>query len=748
MTAQQEAIPGAQVTLRAPDSTAELRATSNSGGMFRFPAVAPGEYLLAVESSGYLTAEQRLEVKPRQPLALTVELAARPQTSTEIEVKTAPPEVDAQASTSRFLTHQELERMPAPQTRDVQALAESVAPGAVLSHDNFVHVRGNELSLHEFINGVSFLDNAHQHFTPGLSPQIFEAVNVMTGGFPAEFGNRFGGILDITTRSGRSLRGHGSASLRGGTVANHDGAVEYGGGTERWGYYFFGGAFSSDRFLNPPEAIERHDFGYGVRGAAQVDYQGSKDLVRLLITGGHTDFELPNTTEQEELGRDASRRLGSQTAILTWQRVFSPRALLSVAGYQRIISEQLAPTTDEHTTFADGSRSTLSAGFKTDVSYARGGHVFKAGVDVLRLRLLESLVFDPRVEEHDHGHDLRAFLDSPGAGPKFHSVDADEAFSFREGAHGGQVSLYAQDHFSPFRNFTVDVGVRWDQFDLNGAQVALSPRFGAAYHLERTGTVLHFAYNRFFTPPPIEFLLLANTLGTHAEPSQRVGAVRAYRQDYYEAGLRQRLHPKLSLEINAYTHSGRNSYENSEISDTRLFVPTNFARAKAWGTEVALVLDQLSRLGLSGRLQYAAARVEFIGPIAGGFAGHEVLEPGERILPAFDQRHTATASLFYRNRWRNFWTGMNLRYGSGTPTEEEIEVNGQPEHLVVRLPQHFTADLAAGATLLQRESQRVDLEFNLLNISDNRYRIAKESEVTPVQFAPRRVISGGLKWRF
>src|SRR3954465_4032869 len=96
--------------------------------------------------------------------------------------------------------------------KDVPTVGEKMAAGTVFQHDNFVHVRGNELSLHEFINGVSFLDNAHQHFTPGISPEIFQSVNVITGGFPAEFGNRFGGVLDITTRSGRDIHGHGSLS--------------------------------------------------------------------------------------------------------------------------------------------------------------------------------------------------------------------------------------------------------------------------------------------------------------------------------------------------------------------------------------------------------------------------------------------------------------------------------------------------------------------------------------------------------
>jgi len=713
--AKHQPLADVRVQLAKPGTAVSVGAKTDSTGIARFPALEAGEYQLRADAAGFFPATYAVVLKPRQALSIAVELAPREAVRQRVEVHATVGELDTQQTgTTRILTRQTLEQMPAFLTRDVPTLAENVIPGAVLSHDNFVHVRGNELSLHEFINGVSFLDNSHQHFTPGISPTIFESANVVTGGFPAEFGNRFGGILDITSRSGRSMAGHGSVSIGAGTVLNNDVSTEYGGSAGRLGYYFFAGGYTSDRFLNPPIKDELHDFGHGLRSAFQIDYQATSDIWKLLVTGGATTFQLPNTEEQEEVGRDASRRLRSQTAILNWQHILSPRTLVSTSVYERAVSERLIPTSDPVTQIGEGSRSTLTVGVKSDVTYARGPHTFKLGVDLTRLRLLEAFRFDPQSEESE--------LDT---------------FQFQDGIHGGQVSAYAQDHFTVARNLTLDLGLRWDQFDLVDTFAQVSARFGVAYHIPATRSVLHFTYNRFFSPPPIEYQLLASFLGNNPDPELRVGNPKPYRQHYFEVGWTQELHPKVLLEISGYYHRGDNAFENSEIGDTRLFVPTNFAQARVRGAEAALTFKQLEHIGISARLQYAYGRARFIGPISGGLAD-EALETGESVPPAFDQTHTATASLMYHHKWRGFWAGLNYRFGSGTPVEKGAH----------RLPTHSTADLAAGLTLWQQEPQKLDLEFNLLNATDNRYQIAKESELTPIQFAPRRVASARVKWSF
>jgi hypothetical protein len=710
----ENALSGVRVSLQREDGGAAQKAETNRNGQFQFSGVEAGAYVIETTVPGFFATSYRLIVRARQPISLTIEMQPTRSVQQTVEVKARYQTIDPEKTgSSQTFTYQDLERLPDPLVESTNSLASNLMPGASQSHDNFINVRGNEFSLHEFVNGVSFLDNTQPQFSPGVSPQIFETVDLMTGGFTPEYGNRFGGVLDTTTRSGATLDGHGDVNFRGATVDNYDVNADYGGRVGTIGYYGFVDGFTSGRYLDPPEPNELHDFGKGSRGTVQLDWHGQKDALKLLLMGGGTNFQQPNLAEDEEVGRNADRHLRQQTAILGWVRNFSSRTLLATSIYERLSSDRVLPTSDPITPVSIASRSTLTLGIKSDVSHLWRGHVFKGGLDLLRLRESESFFFDSR-------------------------GDPDVFPSFSGSRKGGQASAYVQDHFSAFRNLWVDLGARYDHFDLVRTGVQTSPRIGLAYYVPRTKTVIHAAYNRLFSPPSIEYSLLASFIGHKAEdPDQRVGDVQAYTQNYFEVGVAQELHPRVSLEVNAYVHTGHNSFENHEISISRIFLPINFHSARSAGAELIANMRQLERIGISGRFQYAVARTFFYGPVTGGFTGDEILLPGERIMPAFDQTHTATAQVFYHHRWRGFWGGSALRYGSGTIVE-----NGP------RLPQHLTADLASGIDLWNSEPRRLALEFDITNISDSRYQIAKESEEIPIQYAPSRTIGGSLKFHF
>ena len=281
----------------------------------------PGDYEVTVSGEGCLTERVSITLIPRQVLHLDVRLSTAKAENQSIEITASTTRLDpGRAQTSVVLGQKDFQQFPANHQTDLPKLVARLVPGAILGHDNFIHLKGNELSLHQFLDGVAFLDNPQQHFSPGYGTQAIESVNVITGGMPVEFGNRLGGVIDIVTKSGRTFQG-GSLSLGGSTIVGRNGAFEYGTGGNKWDAYFFSSGFSDGRFLNPPQPREIHDLGYGSRSFFKIGYLASeKDRLSLTISTGGANLQFPTTTEEWLVGRDSSRRTRETSAILRWQR--------------------------------------------------------------------------------------------------------------------------------------------------------------------------------------------------------------------------------------------------------------------------------------------------------------------------------------------------------------------------------------------------------------------------------------------
>ena len=691
---------------------------ADASGKFSFADLSPGEYVLSVSAETFYPQEISLQLGPRAAPRIDFGLKPLPSVQEEVTISAEAKLLDeTQAATITTVSADQILRFPASRRTQLTDLITPLVSSAVGGHDNLVHLRGNELSLNTFVNGVSFFDNPHQLFTPGLSPDVIQSVNVITGGFPAEFGNRFGGILDIVTRSGFDANNHGSVTLGGGTFLRNNLSFDYGGHTKKFGYLVYGGGFESERFLNTPERGGFHDFGKGARSLVQLDYRlSSSDLLKFVFTGGGTNFQLPNTTEDELRNRDFFQRNREQSAILSWAHVFSAASAVNTSFYERSVTSRLVPTSDPFSIQAGGWRDDLTLGAKSDYSlYVGSRHAIKVGVDLTLLRLREEFSFDPRENQ----------------------IEIDR-FDFRGRKTGGQASAYFQDQVRLTSNLTANLGLRYDQYSLVTSGHALSPRINIAYSLPRSHTVVHFAYSRFFSPPPIENLLLSARLGFRGQPP------RVSRSNHFEAGVSHSIRNQIMVRVTGYWRSDRNAFETAELANVRIFAPTTFARGKAYGVEFTSQLVEIKRLGLSGYFNYTAQRAFQTGPVSGGFTVEET-EPGERNPAAFDQIHTAVSGITWRERRSGFWSSAAFEYGSGTPAAlpgtDGIETR-------LRLPAHLVTNLYFGIDLKQRERRKVSLQFSIENLTNRVYQIAKESEFTPVQFAPPRFVSGSLKFSF
>lgn len=744
-------LPGASVALR-PDRGEALSTTSGADGAFAFPLVTPGAYRLVVSIDGFVSRTIGLTVEPREIRTLSLGLELQRVEAT-VEVSGAIASLgDTHSPSSTVLAADRFDRLPASQHQMLPDAIVAAAPGMIRGHDDFVHVRGQEVALNPIINGVSFWENPHALFSAGVSPTMIEAVNVMTGGFPAEYGNRFGGVLDVVTKSGLRMRDDGSLVVAGGEAGRRSLVGEFGGHRGRYGYYAFGSFTASDRVLSPPDPRAVHDNGHSLHGFFQGDANlGRAGSLRLVIMGDGADFEIPQHPRDLELRplARADQRARQQSAILGWTRAGS-HTLASASGYQRWSRTRLSPAAGPLTAAAALDRRLVTIGGKVDVTRFSGRHAVKMGVDAVHLRPAESLFYDyAGFRELTHRLGL----------PHLHVTGGPIAFD--DAAAGGQISAYVQDTVALGR-VSLNAGVRLDRYDLVVTATHASPRVNVAVDAGG-GAIVHASYNRFFVPPPIEGVgsNAAGLTSRIGEIGVALPALEPSIEDQLELGASGAVGP-LRVGLTAYYRATDNPVHTTVWPDSRIYSYASFDRERAYGLEARAELPALTRLGLGGYLNYALGRVTFYNPVTGGFftdPGHLAGTDGFRA--PMDQTHTLTAGATYRHARSGLWAGLMLEYGSGTPMghggadhdhgdagvdHEDGPIAQGPS----RVPDHFTASFSSGVDLLRdgRGRGRVSLQLDVENVTNDIYLIAQEGEFSPAQYSIPRLVSLTLKYRF
>jgi outer membrane receptor for ferrienterochelin and colicins len=763
--ADSSALAGVPVALR-PQGGGEARQTNTDpAGRFAFVSVGAGEYILSAAVDGFARRELRLVVEPRETRSITVALdVAAVAVSVDVVAESALPSTHSPSST--MLTADRLGEMPLAQRANLPDAIVTAAPGMIRGHDDFVHIRGHEVALNPSINGVQFWENAHSVFSPGLGVDYIESINVMTGGFSAEYGNRFGGILDVVTKSGFTMKNRGALTLGTGTAQRHNVGLEVGGARERAAYYVNLGGFMSDRFLSPPSPRSIHNTGRGVRGFGRFDFRGNdRHHVNLVVTGDGVNFELPMEERDEQLRPDFKnlQRARSQSAILSWSHVRSSDTLIQTSLYQRWSNVRQRPETiDRYGAQTDAERTLHTFGIKSDITKFAGSHALKGGVDLVMLRPREDLYYlsQPWID-FTHVPDVNeshVHFRGPNLGP---GIPRPVVFSGEK--TGGQVSLFVQDKMQLTSNLTVDVGVRLDHHSLEISESHVSPRVNAAFRFS-AGTVLFGSYNHFFVPPPIENVLAGSAgLTTFvSEIGRPLPPVRAIKENQFEAGVR---HPiaagSASLGVTGYYRMSDDPPHTSLFPDSRFYTYASFDKGKAYGMEVKVDVPRVGSTGLSGHLNYALGRVWFYNPITAGFtieAAH--LSEVGRFLAPMDQTHTVTSSLTYHHARTRLWSAVALEYGSGTAGghgsgDHEHEDGETHEHASgpglcgTRCPSRVIPNLSIGWNAMSDgDEPKLSFQFNVENVSNKVYLLSKESSMVQGQYSIPRLISASVRMRF
>src|SRR6266851_4425930 len=238
--------------LTSDSSQTERRFQTDAQGRFTFDRLPFGLYRIAVDAAGFAQRTEVVDVRSALPRAVQVSLLVAPVTAS-VTVSQQPTLVDAHRVGVAYevASRQLREQQSATPGRELLDLV-SAQPGWLMESNGVLHPRGSEYQTLFVIDGLPMEDNRSPAFAPELPDGEVEAVSIITGTFPAEYGRKLGGVVDVTTSRDRRRGFHGSVDSGVGSFGM--GTLFASGvyGWERRSLTVTGGVARTDRYLDPP----------------------------------------------------------------------------------------------------------------------------------------------------------------------------------------------------------------------------------------------------------------------------------------------------------------------------------------------------------------------------------------------------------------------------------------------------------------------------------------------------------------
>lgn len=175
---------------------------SNEQGKYSLKELKSGDYVVQVSAIGFKTVEYTgIKVKAGEDTQLEIKLSTTSYTvGEEILVVGDRPLLDIEQTESKHIINSEdIKNKIVENLIDVVALQ----PG-VVKQDDALFIRGGRANDNSFLlDGVSVQDPlAGTGFGLQLSSQVLEEVEVITGGYNAEYGQATSGVVNVKTKDG------------------------------------------------------------------------------------------------------------------------------------------------------------------------------------------------------------------------------------------------------------------------------------------------------------------------------------------------------------------------------------------------------------------------------------------------------------------------------------------------------------------------------------------------------------------
>lgn len=765
------ALPGVSLALTNEITGYRQDTTSGSDGSYLFYNVPDNPYHLSAHLPGFADLHVDVDVRGGLPVKRDVTVAVGGVTA----MATVTGEKEAVAlETDDPSSHIDIDkslirRAPAAVASRAFEFLVTSTPGFSQDENGRYHFQGGHSQQLLVIDGQPIGDQVGVTFSNSLDPAIAENLEIVTGGVPAEYGEKAYGVINLTTRSGLGTNGiKGDVSVGAARFKTYEAFAAVGGGNSRFGWFVNVNGLSSDHFLDPVSFDNAHNHGTSERAFLRLDSTTADLASSFRLTGniGRTSRDVTNLPSQEEAGQDQQVLSQDWNLNLGYQGVLASGVVVEAQVYARDNRLTLYSSPFNTPVQADQNRSLANQGINLSVTKVFGANEVKVGMQAKRFPIEEQFSFgitDPGF------NDPAAVGYNPNVAP-YDLTRGGTYFRFRARKTGTYVAGFVQDTLR-VGDLTVNAGLRFDHNDLFEAENQLQPRIGVAYFIKPTKTVIRASYDRMFITPEYENILLSSSdqAASLAPPEiqdlQTLGGGRLFnvseRHDAYNVGIQQGIGSRLRLDVSYWNRRVTNAADQDQFFNTGIVFPLNFKGGKLYGWNVRLDLAPVA--GVSGYVSLGHVRAIYTNPFVGGLfldaAAADTLSGGDFLID-HDQDLQEQAGFFFDIGQTGIWAGVTQRYDSGLVTNA-----GAPENVLSspntayadpyirydqdpqRIKSRTVWSFSLGARL-QRYGIPLELQLDVLNAFDERGLYNFQSVFGGTHVIPPRTVAGRLKFVF
>lgn len=747
-----------EVQLYGKDGKLIDKKTTTEDGKYRFFPLNLGDYEVRVQNAGFEPAQMQVHVSSGGETQGDLQLNAVSSGEMVVEVKAKRKLVQSSSSVSSSEVNQEkIKQLPQGSEISLPKLITSTTPGVVQGPFGQMFFRGNHGNIQYQIDGVQMPESPSNTFGQAFSPRNIDHMEVITGGIPAEYGQRLGAVVNIVTKTGPENPG-GEVELNYGSYNTISPHVLYGGSTPSGDlHYFLSLNYNrTDRGIDTPQPKGTdnqsqggkdavHDVAYGNSEFGKVDWQiNNTDKLTFTVFNSQNKFQIPNYpstfrpgtsffTDPDQFGNEGEPH-GAPTfnyvpsdtddtqaetntyGQVVWKHTFSEKAFLQFAPYYKYSSITVTndPSNDLYTS-ASGAYPVANA---QPTSFALDRQTHNLGMKTDYTHRLHEVVLMKT------GFQLQA---SRSTGMLSIQRDLNgTVFSDSSPTNGYYESVYNQYQVSLAKSLTLNLGLRFDatQFAFSGLSTSdylFQPRTGLTWMATDT-TRFHIFYGKLFQPAAAENL---RTTFNYVQQSPQPYDIKAEKDDYYEAGVAQQIFNQV-LSVNGYYRDATDMLDDAQLLNTSMSQPYNFGKGYAYGVEASLKGPIYGDWSEFINYSYGIAKGNDV--ISGGaWAAEQPHSSGYSYLDHV-QFHTATAGVTYATQW--FWWTTQGLYGSGLRTGHDKSAS---------LPAHITFDTTVGYEFHGKSwFSQFRLSGDVLNIFDNVYPITIANGYNGSHYAPGR----------